>query len=41
VVTETAQDRRDKPNASFRNMVRAGFIVAYHRPNFMPVVPQP
>lgn len=35
-VTETGQDRPDRPNPSFRNMVRAGFTVAYQRPNFMP-----
>jgi len=34
-VTETGQDRPDKPNPSFHNMMRTGFAVAYHRPNFM------
>jgi len=33
-VTETGQDRPDKPNPSFHNMRRAGFVVAYDRPNF-------
>jgi hypothetical protein len=35
-VTETGKDRPDRPNPSFHNMVRAGFRVAYDRPNFMP-----
>ena len=35
-VTETGEDIPDRPNPSFRNMMRAGFQVAYHRPNFMP-----
>lgn len=34
--TETGQDRPDKPNPSFHNMQRAGFVVAYQRPNYMP-----
>jgi GNAT superfamily N-acetyltransferase len=34
--TETGQDRPDKPNPSFHNMQRAGFIVAYQRPNYLP-----
>jgi hypothetical protein len=34
-VTETGQDRPDKPNPSFHNMLRTGFVVAYHRPNYM------
>lgn len=36
LVTETGQDRAEKPNPSFHNMVRTGFKVAYDRPNFMP-----
>ena len=28
-VTETGQDRPDKPNPSFHNMLRTGFKVAY------------
>jgi hypothetical protein len=35
-VTETGEDLPERPNSSFRNMVRAGFQVAYERPNFMP-----
>lgn len=35
-ITETGQDRPDKPNPSFHNMMRTGFKVAYERPNFMP-----
>jgi len=34
--TETGQDWPDKPNPSFHNMQRAGFAVAYQRPNYMP-----
>ncbi len=34
-VAETWQDRPEKPNPSFHNMLRAGFVVAYERPNFM------
>jgi GNAT superfamily N-acetyltransferase len=35
-VTETGEDAPDRPNPSFHNMMRAGFVVAYQRPNFMP-----
>lgn len=35
-VTETGEDMPSRPNPSFRNMLRADFIVAYHRQNFMP-----
>ena len=35
-VTETGEELPERPNSSFRNMVRAGFRVAYQRPNFMP-----
>jgi len=35
-VTETGEDTTQRPNPSFRNMMRAGFTVAYQRPNFMP-----
>jgi GNAT superfamily N-acetyltransferase len=35
-VTETGEDLPERPNSSFRNMVRAGFQIAYKRPNFMP-----
>jgi len=34
--SETGQDLPDKPNSSFHNMLRTGFSVAYHRPNYMP-----
>ena len=34
--SETGQDLPDKPNPSFHNMLRTGFRVAYHRPNYMP-----
>ena len=36
LVTETGQDRPEKPNPSFHNMLRTGFKVAYDRANFMP-----
>ncbi|HEY9227466.1 MAG TPA: GNAT family N-acetyltransferase, partial [Gemmatimonadaceae bacterium] len=35
-VTECAQDLPERPNPSFRNMLRTGFKVAYHRPNLLP-----
>ena len=35
IVTETGKDLPDKPNPSFRNMLRTGFVVAYDRPNYM------
>ncbi len=38
-VTETGQDRPEKPNPSFHNMMRTGFTVAYQRPNYM--LPKP
>jgi hypothetical protein len=34
-VTETGEDSPERPNSSFHNMMRAGFVVAYHRPNFL------
>jgi hypothetical protein len=34
-VTETGEDAPARPNPSFRNMIRAGFRLAYHRVNFM------
>jgi hypothetical protein len=37
-VTETGEDLPERPNPSFRNMVRAGFKVAYHRTNVLPSV---
>jgi hypothetical protein len=36
-VTETGEETPARPNPSFRNMMRAGFRVAYHRENFMSV----
>jgi hypothetical protein len=38
-VTETGEETPERPNPSFRNMIRAGFTVAYHRQNFMPPKP--
>ena len=35
IVTETSEQLPDRPNPSFRNMLRAGFDVVYHRPNYM------
>jgi hypothetical protein len=35
ISTETAEDRPEKPSPSFRNMKRAGFSLAYLRPNFI------
>lgn len=37
VITETQEQLPDRPNPSFRNVLRAGFEVEYHRPNYMPV----
>jgi hypothetical protein len=34
-VTETDEDTPARPNPSFRNMIRAGFRVAYQRENFL------
>jgi hypothetical protein len=34
-VTETGEDLPTKPNPSFHNMLRAGFKVAYQRPNYL------
>jgi hypothetical protein len=33
--TETGEETSDAPNASYRNMLRAGFRLAYHRPNWV------
>ena len=38
-VTETGEDTPSRPNPSFRNMLRAGFTLAYQRDNFMPPAP--
>lgn len=35
-VTETGEDVPEKPNPSYRNMIRAGFSLAYQRRNYMP-----
>ena len=35
VITETSEQLPNRPNPSFRNMLRAGFAVVYHRPNYM------
>jgi len=37
-VTETGAETPSKPNASYRNMIRTGFKLAYERPNYMPPV---
>ncbi|MBA2382064.1 MAG: hypothetical protein H0V73_08135 [Chloroflexi bacterium] len=33
--TETGPDSPEEPNHSFRNMIRLGFQVGYHRPNYV------
>jgi hypothetical protein len=38
LVTETAEDTPERPNPSYRNMLRAGFTLAYLRDNVMPPV---
>ena len=35
VITETGEDTPEEPNPSYRNMLRAGFEVAYLRPNWV------
>ncbi len=35
VITETGEDLPEKPNPSFRNMVRTGFTLAYQRQNYI------
>jgi hypothetical protein len=35
-VSETGDDRPERPNASWRNLERAGFALAYRRTNFVP-----
>jgi len=35
LITETAEDRPEAPSPSFRNLRRAGFQVAYVRPNYI------
>jgi hypothetical protein len=34
-ITETGEDRADRPNPSYHNMLRTGFALAYLRPNYM------
>lgn len=34
-VTETGEDTAERPNPSYHNMVRAGFSLAYQRPNYI------
>ena len=34
-ITETGEDTPEDPNPSYRNMLRAGFEMAYFRPNFV------
>ena len=34
-ITETGEDTPEEPNPSYRNMLRAGFELAYLRPNFV------
>jgi len=36
VITETSEDLPDHPNPSYHNMLRAGFSLAYQRPNYLP-----
>jgi hypothetical protein len=35
LITETWKEIPEKPNPSYRNMLRTGFIAAYDRPNYM------
>jgi hypothetical protein len=35
LVTETGEDRAERPNPSYRNMIRTGFILGYQRPNYI------
>jgi GNAT superfamily N-acetyltransferase len=37
VATETGEETPNRPNPSYRNMVRAGFALVYARPNFQAV----
>ena len=34
-ITETGPDMLEQPNSSLHNMVRLGFQLAYHRPNYV------
>jgi hypothetical protein len=35
LITETGEDRPDRPNPSYHNMIRTDFILAYQRPNYI------
>jgi hypothetical protein len=35
MIAETAEEKPDKPVASYRNMRRMGFEIAYLRPNYI------
>lgn len=35
ITVETAEDRPERPASSFRNVRRAGFTLAYLRPNWV------
>ena len=39
VITETGEDLPDHPNPSYHNMLRAGFKLAYMRPNYVHELP--
>lgn len=38
--TETGPDSEEEPNHSYRNMIRLGFQVGYHRPNHVRLSPE-
>lgn len=40
VVTETGEDTPEKPNPSYRNMLRSGFNLAYLRAGYLPASPE-
>jgi len=35
IVVETAEDKPEKPNPSYHNLIRFGFSMAYQRPNYL------
>ena len=35
VITETGGDTPEHPNPSYHNMLRAGFVLVYQRPNYI------
>jgi hypothetical protein len=42
LITETGEELPDRPNPSYRNMIRAGFRLAYQRQNWLePTPPAP